>query len=207
MEDIIERPLYHSPNIIPQKNLLTEYPTLPQTSEKLSITVPSNTPLPCPTLKQQKRGPSILNSSISNASDKEQQTNLKTNNSSPIKLVQLNTNPPVSQTKRLKTVEKAKPPLILSQDEISQIKNQFESIKSNNPIQCQFTATDFIDSLPTIRHRKDKIESAKSFTSDLPSLLFVLDEIKPFVSTGTKKTITSLIKVIRGCSLSLSDTE
>lgn len=195
---------------------LVDYPPLPSILEKPLNPVSMDinfTQLPNIS-ESNKRGPSTLNSSGSNTMENEPVSGIqpsKLESTPPIKLVQMKNSQSNHLAKRQKTTDTPRPPLILTPEEIAKINQKFESILTNKPIDCHLSAKDFITFLPASRNSPNKLDFAKSLTSDLPSLLFILDEVKPLVSSGAKKTITALAKAIRGqdaaTSPNHSDTE
>lgn len=189
-----------------ENNSSQEFPPLISNLEKTLPTLPSKTmTAPSPNApQQQKRSPSTLDSLSTTNSEKDLSNHPKPSNSTQIKLVQMNAEKSTPSAKRLKTQETIRPPLILTSDEISRINDKFDFILMNKPIDCQVTAKEFVDFLPTVRHSTNKLELARSFTPDLHSLQFILDEVKPLVSSSAKMTITSLLKAIQGNILSNS---
>ncbi len=182
------------------QDLPTGFPPLNSEQEKMPSTQIITTPPSqiLTSIQQPKRGPSTLDSSNHTVIEDENTVSQKTSNNSPIKLVQMQTETNTNQAKRLKTAKTVKPPLIFPTDEISKINNKFEAIQLTKPIDCQISAKEFMDFLSALRNSTNKLEFAKSFNSDLPGLMFILDEMKPLVSTGAKRTITSLVKILRG---------
>lgn len=159
----------------PQENdLLSEYPPLIQIQEKTSPTpAAGKTQTQPPKVPQQaKRGSSTLASSSSTDTEIAPTATQKSSIPQQIKLVQMKTDQNANQTKRFKTSETTRPPLILSTDEIAKINMKFDSIQLTKPIDCQITAKEFIEFLPAIRSSTNKLEIAKNLTPRPPEPTF-----------------------------------
>lgn len=199
-----------SDNQPPERNFsLVDYPSI------TSNLAPPLTPTSPVTQSQiippsNRRGPSTLDSSSVHSQEDGKASDFnhtEPGKSSQIKLVQMKNNQSSQPAKRQK-IDGPHPPLILSSDEIARINEKFESILTHKPNACSFSAKEFISFLPATRNSLNKLDFAKSLTPDLSSLLFILDEVKPLVSTGVKRTITALIKTINGQPAAVSsDTE
>lgn len=87
-------------------------------------------------------------------------------------------------------------PLILNDSEIEAITSTINHISQTKYQDCDFTAEKFIKFLPTVRGSTNKVQLAKSFTENLDHLHYVLEELKPLLESGTKKTVTSLCKAL-----------
>ena len=59
-----------------------------------------------------------------------------------------------------------------------------------------FSAENLIEFLAQLRLNKDKIEYTKTLTNDLPSLINLVDEIRPLVSSNVRKTLTAFVKTV-----------
>ena len=90
--------------------------------------------------------------------------------------------------------------LKLTSEEKSVITDTVNLIKETKYTDCDFTAEDIINFLPTIRGSNQKVSLAKALTQNLSHLQCILEEIKPKLESGTKKTITSLVKSIENYS-------
>ncbi len=102
-----------------------------------------------------------------------------------------------NRNKRRKTSLEANPKsLDLTLEEKSAIINKINSIRDSKYIECDFTAEDFIQFLPATRNRMNRKNLVTTLTFNTTSLLQVLEEIKPVVTAGTKRTISALIKTI-----------
>lgn len=86
--------------------------------------------------------------------------------------------------------------LVLTPEEIKVVTNSVNHIKKTKFTDCDFGAEELIKFLPTIRSNVNKGQLAKKFTGNIECLLFTLEEIRPHMETGTKRTITSLIKAV-----------
>lgn len=87
-------------------------------------------------------------------------------------------------------------PLILSPEEIKIITELMKHLRQTKFPGCDFTAEDLIKFLPTLRGNLNKRQLADNFTNNTECLLFILEEIKSQMETGTKRTITSLTRVL-----------
>lgn len=88
--------------------------------------------------------------------------------------------------------------LILTENEKIQIRDTINSIRETKYTDLDFNADNFIHFLPATRNRQRRSDLIKTLTTNTEYLHYVLDEIKPVVTAGTKKTITALIKSISG---------
>lgn len=139
-----------------------------------------------------KRGPSTLESSI--------QSNeiLLTSEDSDTELLQM----AKPATKKLKKTKHNPNPetylksLILTPTEIEAITAAVTHIQQTKYPNCDFTAKQLINFLPTLRGNPNKLHLARAFSSNMDHLLFTLEAIKPQLETGTKRTITSLTKAL-----------
>ncbi len=111
--------------------------------------------------------------------------------------------PTIANNEKKKKTKKHKPdpetflkPLILTPKETSAITTVLTQISRAKYKDCDFNADDLINFIPTVRGCPNKLQLAKKFTQNIDCLLFTLEELKPTMETGTKKTLTSLCKVL-----------
>lgn len=166
--------------------------TLQQMEIVENTETPKLTPI-IPTYQPNKRGPSTLDSSISKQPDNEEMKDPQE---------QITTPEPAHtshNTSKRQKVEKdpAKKPLVLTSVEQEKIRERLSHIHSTQINKCDFSADEFLSFLPAVRNNPNKIELAKTLTANTDNLLFVLDEIKPDMEAGTKKTISALEKKLR----------
>ncbi|KAM7249246.1 hypothetical protein ACFE04_019855 [Oxalis oulophora] len=86
--------------------------------------------------------------------------------------------------------------LILSPGECQIITDTVKHIQKTKFTDCDFSAEELIKLLPSTRNNPNRRQIVAKFTGNLECLLFVLEEIKPQMETGTKRTITALIKAV-----------
>ncbi len=98
--------------------------------------------------------------------------------------------------------KKAKPnteaylkPLILTPHKSKEITAAINHTRQTKYTNCDFSATELIKLIPSLRGTSNKRQLAEDFTTNLDCLLFILEEIKPWMEPGTKRTITSFIKI------------
>lgn len=106
-----------------------------------------------------------------------------------------NTQPKFKQNKKHKpNPEKYLKPLILTPAETTAITAIVNHIRQTKYPECRFTADDFVQFLLKIRNSSNRRQTAEAFTNQLDCLSFILEEIKPKLETGTKRTVTALHK-------------
>ncbi len=133
---------------------------------------------------REKRGPSTLISSSSSNSESNQNENLNIPNTLEKKKPEHKRQKPNPETNSF----------TLTKEEKSAITEKIKLIRDTKFPNCDFSAEDLINFLPNSRNRPARINLAKSLTSKIDQLIFILEEIKPNVLPNTKKTITALIK-------------
>lgn len=139
-----------------------------------------------PTHQPIKRGPSTLESSTYSQPDNEEMKELQE------QITLFDPTPTSHNISKRQKVEKniSKKPLVLTSAEQAKIREWLSHIHSTQPIKCDFSADKLLSFLPAVRNNPNKIELAKALTVNIDHLLFVLEEIKPDMEAGTKKTIS-----------------
>lgn len=175
-----------------QQPLNTDFPPLTQSQQNNAESLDHQNATDI--IPAQKRGSSTIASSITSIPDYHTEENMLHSSDSDT------TKPLESKNKRSKRLkpnpETFLKPLILTPAEIQSITNISNQIYQTKYPDCDFNAEKLIDFLPKIRGCSNKIELVKSFTKNVNHLQYILEEIKPKLQTGTKKTITSLCKAL-----------
>lgn len=151
----------------------------------------------------QKRGPSTITTSTSSSLDHPiaEETMLASSDTD---------SQHTPKTKRKKN-KKIKPnpeaylkSWTLTPTEIEAITSTVNHIRLTKFPDCDFNAEKLIDFLPKFRGKLDKVQLAESFTKNLDHFQYFLEELKPQLETGSKRTITSICKALSK-DTSLSD--
>lgn len=162
------------------------------TLRPLKLTEPTKSiPL---TPQQTKRGPSTLDSSdlalTEEIISKDTQADI----------VHSTLHAPAANKRQKIEKEQNKKPLTLTPVEKAKIEERIEKINTTKVIDCDITSDNLLVFLQSVRGHPNKADLAKELTSNIGNLLYILEEIKPEMEPGTKKTISALTKKLRKTS-------
>lgn len=175
-------PLFQPPIVPSQSNLNPNEPNPSQPDHKTHAT---------------KRGPSTIASTASTEAENQPLASLPAYAYEKVTAKKDRKRRKKAKIDNTADAEKYCNPLKLTTEEKDIITEAVNHTKATKHHDCDIDAEGLIQFLSTLRGTDHKLEHAKTYTQQLPHLHFILDEIKPKMESGTKRTITAFLKCLR----------